>query len=674
MIQTARADVTCARRLEEKFMKQFPRLFGLILVILCGAIGAAANEVPAWFSQFRGVQTPAYDKDVKAVVLQKDTSVTVGSDGKTVTTTTYVVRILTREGRREAVAVEPYLVSSGKIREIKAWLIRRDGSTKAYGKDQVIDRISDPDDIYNEVRLKIIDAANEADAGAIFGYQVTSEEAPLFDQENWIFQDNLPTLVSRYTLNLPNGWKAESATFNYPGKIEPSVSGNSYVWELRNLPPIPEEPESPSIRNLAPRVAISYAPGAATTNFRVFKDWTEVSRWNTEISESSMIVDDAIANKARELTADAKTELEKIRAVGNFVQNLQYISIDIGVGRGNGYRPRPSTLVLQRGYGDCKDKANLMRALLKALKIESYLVAIYSGDPTYVRAEWASPTQFNHCIIAVKISDSTTAAPVVTHPKLGRLLIFDATDAYTPVGDLPDYLQGSNALVVAGADGGLLKMPVTPPEANKMERTVEMTIAETGDINGIIRERAVGQQAAYARRLLRAIPVGDYNKMIENWVVRGISTARVGKIAPLDKNRENQFDLDVEVKAPVYGQLMQNRLLVFKPVVVDRLHSLWLTDNKRTHPVIMESNAFSETAVFKLPAGFVVDETPDAVNLETPFGKYSTSYEVKENSLIFKRSLVLNAATIPVEKYASVKDFFVKIRSAEQSPVVLLRK
>jgi hypothetical protein len=119
---------------------------------------------------------------------------------------------------------------------------------------------------------------------------------------------------------------------------------------------------------------------------------------------------------------------------------------------------------------------------------------------------------------------------------------------------------------------------------------------------------------------------------------------------------------------------MQNRLLVFKPVVVDRLNSLWLTDNNRTHPVVMEANAFNETATFKLPVGFVVDETPDPVNLETPFGKYSTSYEVAGSSLIFKRSLVLNSTTIPVEKYPMVKDFFVKIRSAEQAPVVLLKK
>ena len=48
-----------------------------------------------------------------------------------------------------------------------------------------------------------------------------------------------------------------------------------------------------------------------------------------------------------------------------------------------------------------------MRAMLKAVKIDSYLVSIFPGDPDYVREEWPSPQQFNHCIIAVKVSDET---------------------------------------------------------------------------------------------------------------------------------------------------------------------------------------------------------------------------------------------------------------------------
>jgi len=634
----------------------------------------ADGSAPNWLRQAAAIQPPAYAKNVSGVVLHASKDVTLDQNGKLVTIENHAVKILSREGRQHAVALAFYLMSSSKVRDINGWLIRPDGSVKEYDKKSVLDRIADTDDIYNESRFKVIDASSDVDTGFVFGYTIVTEESPLFYQDNFSFQYDLPVMMSRYSLNLPSGWKASSLTFNH-AEVKPQTNGTSYVWELRNLPFIADEPMSPSVRNIVPRIAVNYAPetGAQVVN-RTFTDWTSVSRWGSGLYDPQVIVDDAVAVKARELTATAKTEIEKIRAVGSYVQNLQYISIDIGVGHGNGYRPRPSNMVLNRGYGDCKDKANLMRAMLRALKIEAYPIAIYAGDPNFVREEWASPDQFNHAILAVKVSDETVAPTVMNHSKLGRLLIFDATDPYTPVGDLPDYLQGSLALIIAGENGGLSRMPVTPPETNLLERIVEVSMLADGSIKGTIREIANGQESTVFRAQRRMLSAGDYNKMIEGWLTRGATGAQLGKITQNDKQATASFDLDVEFSVPRYAQLMQDRLLVFKPAIVGRRGGIFLTEPKRDQPVMLDSNSMKETVTFNLPSGFVVDEMPDAVNLEMPFGKYTTKYEVKDNKLVFTRSLVTTRSTVPVEKYNSVKDFYSKIMAAEQSPVVLLKK
>jgi transglutaminase-like putative cysteine protease len=652
-----------------------PRLIILIsFVFLLSTQVFAGESVPTWLRQAASVAVPSYEKDVPAVVLHDEQQVTLGTDGKLVTTQNYAVKLLNREGKSSAIARAFYLVSSGKVREIEGWLIRADGTTKNYDKKTILDIIADPDDVYNEGRIKVIDASEDTDVGFTFGYTVVSEDTPLFYQDVWSFQGRLPTITSRYTLNLPSGWKASSVTFN-AAEVKPVVSGTSYTWEMRNLAPIPPEPLSPSVVNLAPRIAVNYSPenNSQAVN-RAFADWADVSRWGTALHDPQVVVDDAVAAKARELTANAKTELEKIHAIGSYVQNLQYISIDIGVGHGNGYKPRSSTLVLSRGYGDCKDKANLMRAMLKTLKIEAYPIFIYSGDPSYVRAEWSSPSQFNHCIIAVKVSDETKSPTVITDAKLGRLLIFDATDSFTPVGDLPDYLQGSLALIAAGDHGSLAKMPVTPPDTDLLERNIEVSISDAGSIKGKISERANGQVSTSFRREMRELSASDYKKAIEGWLTRGATGAQLINVSSKDRHSEAGFDLDVEFAAPAYGQLMQNRLLVFKPVIVGRRNSVVLTEPKRKNPIELTSNAMKETVVFNLPQGFVVDEMPDPVSLETPFGKYSTKYEMKDGKLIFSRVYTTNRANIPVEKYGSVKDFYSKILAAEQSPVVLLKK
>ncbi len=656
-------------------MNLFSRLiFTTFITILLSANAFADGSAPNWLKQAAAMQTPTYAKDVPAVVLHDSQEVTLDADGKLVTTENYAVKILLREGRGLAAAHAFYLSSFSKVRDINGWVIRPDGSVKEYDKKSVLDVIADQDDVYNEGRVKIINASDDVDGGFIFGYTVVTEDKPLFYQDNWSFQGRLPVMMSRFALNLPSGWKASSITFNH-AEVKPNINGTNYIWEVRNLAPIPPEPMSPSVRNIAPRIAVNYAPDNASQAVnRAFADWTAVSRWGSNLHDPQVIVDDAVAAKARELTVNSKTELEKIRAVGSYVQNLQYISIDIGVGYGNGMIPRPSNTVLNRGYGDCKDKANLMRAMLKVLKIEAYPIAIYSGDPNFVREEWASPGQFNHCIIAVKVGDETVAPTILNHAKLGRLLIFDATDPYTPVGDLPDYLQGSFALIMAGEKGGLSKMPITPPETDLLERNVEVNLSAEGGIKGTISEKANGQTSTAFRRELRALSASQYKQAIEGWLTRGSTGAQLVKLTSNDKQANASFDLDVEFSAPNYAQLMQNRLLVFKPVIVGRRGGIFLTELKRDQPVMLDSNSMRETVTFNLPNGFVVDEMPDAVSLETPFGKYTTRYETKDNKLVFTRSLTTTRTTVPVEKYNSVKDFYTKIMAAEQSPVVLLRK
>ncbi|HSS19850.1 MAG TPA: DUF3857 domain-containing protein [Pyrinomonadaceae bacterium] len=648
-------------------------LCAALFVVSGTALATPADEAPAWLQQAAALKVPTYEKDVPAVVLRDEQEITVNSDGKLTTTTTFAIRILTREGRVFADAMEVYLTGSGKINDMHAWLIRPNGFVKKYGKDQTADRISDPNDIYDELRVKEIDASNDADIGVVFGYQALSEERPLFNQDVWRFQDRLPTLQSRYSLTLPSGWRATSMTFNHE-KVDPNVNGTNYVWELRDLSPIKPEPASPTMSSLVPRVAINYFLADSSASSKAFENWTQVSRLLTELHDPQAVPDQNVTAKAKELTANAKTELDKIRAIGRFVQNLQYVSIDIGVGRGNGMRPHAASQVLAKAYGDCKDKANLMRSMLGTINITAYPVVIYSGDQNHVREEWASPSQFNHCIIAIKVSDETVAPTIITDPKLGRLLIFDATDDSTGVGDLPEDEQGSFALLVAGEAGQLVRMPVLPPDSSSFERQADVVLTSAGTITVNVRERANGQTAAEFRRQFRQLSSAEYLKMVEGWVTRGATGAKVSRVEPKDNNEGGRFDLDVDFSAINYAQLMQDRLLVFKPAIVSRQDSLQLTEATRQHPVVLDARKFNETIRVKLPQGFEVDELPDAVKLDASFGSYATTYAVKDGELVFTRSLAQRAGTIPAAQYQSVRSFFEKIRAAEMAPVVLARK
>ncbi|MFN3329523.1 MAG: hypothetical protein ACK419_01185, partial [Pyrinomonadaceae bacterium] len=299
-------------------------------------------------------------------------------------------------------------------------------------------------------------------------------------------------------------------------------------------------------------------------------------------------------------------------------------------------------------------------------------VVIYSGDPTLVRKEWASPMVFNHCIIAIKVGDETKVETIIEHPKLGRLLLFDPTDPHTILGDLPDYLQGGYALIIAGSDGDLTKMPVTSLESNLLERNIEVTLLPDGTLKGKIIEKAKGQVSASFRREYKENSPQAYKKIIEGWLTQGTSGVTLENLKIQDN--ETVFQIEVDFVINGYAQSMLDRLLVFKPLIVGRKGKTPLTATERKTPLEINQVAIDETIIYELPNGFAIEELPEPLNLESHFGKYSIKLEPKENKLFLRKSVRTNWAVFPANEYGKVKDFFSKIANAEESPVILARK
>lgn len=655
-------------------LKQFSVIASwLLLLVLSGSVVSAQDKAPDWLTRAASTSVPSYDvQGVPAVQLLNEESVTISNDGTVLRTVRRALKVLERGGREEAIARVIYQTDSDKVRSLSAWLIKK-GVTKEYGKKEVVDIALTDNDLYNEARSRFISAEEEADAGDVFGFESTLEEKTIFSQFTFAFQYDIPSIQSRFSLTMPTGWKAESVVFNATG-VTPSINGSNYVWEMRDLKPIPPEPAAPEWTSLAPRLSVSVFPTASTGGLRTFASWNEVAKWMAEIEDPQANVNDALAAKAQDLVKGLPTEHERIRAISRYVQAIQYISIQVGVGRGGGYTPRLATDVFSRSYGDCKDKANLMRAMLKVLKIDSYLVSITADDPMYVRPEWPSPHQFNHCIIAIKVSDATQSPAVVTHSSLGRLLIFDPTDPYTPLDDLPMDEQGSWALIDHRDTTELTRMPVMPASTNRVERTIQATLSPFGEVSGNVFERSLGQSARFERSRRKRVSEADYKIIIDRWISRGAAGATTTKIEASDDHQDGKFDLRVDFAAPRYGQLMQGQLMVFKPAIIGRLDRLSFKDGKRHSPYMIEATSYSERAEISLPVGFKVDEMPESSKVSTEFGTYSVDYKVEGGKLIFSRSLTLNRAAVPIEKYDTVKSFFGRVHAAEQSPVVLLKQ
>jgi len=643
-------------------------------LVLWASFLGVADDAPPWLRQAAASAAPQYDARVKAVVLLDEARVAAEEGGKITTTHVRAVRVLTGEGRREASGRVIYQTGTGKVKAMRGWMIWPGGGAKTYGKNHVMDLEVAPNDVYNDVRAQVIVASGDAVPGSVFGYEAVLEDKSVFTQFEWAFQDALPVLVSRFSITVPQEWRADGIVYNHANQ-RPNVTGTSYTWELRDLPPIDREPFGPAFTSIAPWLAVSLAPapGARTGIGKTFGSWPDVARWLSQLSDPQTLASSDLAEKARSLTRDARSEFDRIQAIGRYVQGVKYVSIQTGVGRGGGYRPHLAADVFAKSYGDCKDKVNLMRSMLKVVGIDSYPLAIYSGDRARVRADWPSPQQFNHAVIAVRLREDLQAAAVASYPGLGRLLFFDPTDEHTYMGLLPQEEEDSQALLVSPDQGALIRTPVSPPEANRIERRLDLLLTEDGTLAGRVEEEAYGHAAAAYRRERQSLALDDYRKRMEAWVAETGSGAQMSSLEVTEEANET-VRVVVEFKTPRYAKSIHGTMLVVKANVLPARNLVHLPQTKRKYPVVLSSESFEETTRMKLPPGFEVDEMPRPVQATASFGRHSSSCAVKDGYLSCHRSLTATAAVIPAERYEEARAFFSRTGWAGGEPVVLARK
>jgi hypothetical protein len=648
-------------------------LAALAILTLSGAARGRADDAPPWLRQAAATATPALEPSIEALVLADEESVLVGDDGVITTTRRRAVRILTREGRDRARGHVVYMTGTGKVKDVRGFLVWPNGDVKKYGKDRVLDVALAPQDVYNDVRARVISASEEAAPGVVFGVESVVEDKSVFTQFDWQFQDELPVALSAFSLTLPQEWGATGVFYNH-AQQEPALVGRSYRWELRDLPPIKPEAAGPALTSIAPWLAVSLVPpaGAHAGIGRAFTDWPDVALWLSQLADPQAAVTPELERTTREVTRDARSEYERVRAIGRYAQAVKYVSIQTGVGRGGGYRPHPAADVLAKGYGDCKDKANLTRTLLKAAGIEAYPVAAFSGDRARVREDWPSPQQFNHAIVAVRLTEKVEAPAVEDVAGLGQVLFFDPTDEHTPVGLLPQDLEGSLGLLVSAERGRLVSLPKAAPADNRVERRLEVALSAEGGLSGKVEEIAYGHAAASYRRAQEEGAAGAYHKQMEAWIAKSGPGSRMNALTSADLP-DGALQVTAEFSTPSYAKSMRGKLLVVTPRVLPGRNRVYLGDRPRKYPVVLDSEAFEEQLRMKLPDGFAVEEIPRPSQGEAAFGSHSSSCAVEGGYLSCRRRVNVSATVIPVERYGEVRDFFAWVNSEGSEPVVLSR-
>ncbi|MGA9586845.1 MAG: transglutaminase domain-containing protein, partial [Terracidiphilus sp.] len=204
-------------------------------------------------------------------------------------------------------------------------------------------------------------------------------------------------------------------------------------------------------------------------------DYSTGASWQSMATEYSKIVDsktksDSVQSIVDGLISGKSTTSEKEDAILDYLdREVRYTGIEFGEAAIVPHSPS-ETLALK--YGDCKDKATLLVAMLRAAGINSYVALLNAGSRLDVPADLPGMGLFDHAIVYVP------GNPAI-HPRDADLWI-DATDQYARLGQLPINDQGRRALIARPESVALTLTPESTSRENVLLEQREIRLSNNG--------------------------------------------------------------------------------------------------------------------------------------------------------------------------------------------------
>lgn len=643
-------------------VNRLAQLAMMIGLALSGVLAFAGT--PDWLKQASQTTLPTYPDDPDAVVLLDERLTTVSPRGEVRTTYRRAYRILRPSGRNRGI-VTVYFDNETQLTFLKAWSVTAKNEEYEVKERDAIETAAFSESLYADTRYKLLQIPG-TQPGSVIGYEYQQRQRPFVLQTLWFFQRDIPVRRARFTLELPPGWRYRAYWRNHAAVNPQQADNNRWTWELADIASVPSEPEMPTWRSVAGTLGISFASTGS------FSSWAEIGNWYAQLALRSNESTPPIRDKARALVAGAADPIERLRRLSSYVQHgIRYVAIEIGIG---GYQPHAASDVMTSGYGDCKDKATLLKTMLREVGIDSYYVLINS-DRDYLAADFPTPLDFNHVILAIRLpadSEMPDAFAALRHETLGKLLVFDPTDSSTPLGYLPPSLQSNRGLLVTEEGGELVTLPLLPPSVNRVLRVATLNLDKAGALKGTIQEIHSGPSAIEMRERLYNLPNSQRQRVIQHILTDLIDGAVLTGASVSDlKESSGSLSLTYDFTAAAYAQRAGN-LFLFRASPLGRKARTLLEGKPRKEPIEFAHTASEGDVVdISLPADYVPDEMPEAVKYEYPFATYKSEIRVTEHMLHYSRSYEVKDVRIPVERLEDLKKFFREIADDERAYTIM---
>ena len=631
----------------------------LVPLVAVWVLALAAEAQPAAY----GITPSAFVHADGAAALVRDYDVEYVVDGPG-RATQRVRLVMTAFGPAGREAVSRLVVPHGGFRRLRRLDgVLRDASGEAVrelGRRDVQDRAITSVSFQDDLQIREAELPGDAYPYTVeWTYEV--EHRGVLSWPEWRPQRSgtWPVEQASFRLSVPSDMPVRTRPQHLDAEPTVTEAGRrtTYAWSVASVPAFEPEPLGPGWQAQTPTLFLGTDVFEIGGTRGRADSWEGLGAWYAQLSEGRTVLPEAARGEVRAIAAGADSQREVVRRLYDHLQrSTRYVSVQLGLG---GWQTYDAEYVFERRYGDCKALVNYLQAMLAEVGIAAEPVLIYAGedapalDPDFPR------NAFNHVILRVELDS-------------GEVIWLECTSSLAAFGHLGAFTEDRDALLVTAAGGRLVRTPRSHAADHLVARTGTVRLDPSGGA-----EIEAGWQYAGDPRVDVLYALTDrLGSDQERWLhdtagLAGfdIEAFDLGDLAA----RPDTLGIGATLRAATFARRAGRRLLIpLRPLAEDV--AVPPEADGRVQPVHL-GTPYAERDELRLvlPEGYTVEALPEAVVLETAFGRFAQTVTPTEDgtALVVRRTLEVDGAALPPEAYEDVRAFFLAVARADAGHAVI---
>lgn len=345
--------------------------------------------------------------------------------------------------------------------------------------------------------------------GVIVEEEIQADDTePFFDTGSMArvpLSHNVPVVQARFTLDVPEGQAIRWRLLNLPG-VKPGVATEGGRTRI-TVQAGPLE----GAKDWEPLEDPAREPIAAFC-YSTLPSWSHVARAYAPLVKLDPLPPDMDALALELKASGLPREQAAARLLAAVQKRVRYTGVEFGEAA---VVPREPRETLQRGFGDCKDKAALLVALLERAGIRARVALLKTGPGLDVEPDMPGMGLFDHAIVVVPGPDP---------------LWIDPTVELAPAGTIPWQDQGRLALIIDPATQELTRTPRPGMEANRIVERRALFLSEWGPARVEETSEYFGLEALAFRSGLSSLEPKAMRENMERYIKEAYAAKALGRM------------------------------------------------------------------------------------------------------------------------------------------------